>query len=262
MNNIPKIIHQIWMQGESNIPDEFKKNGEKIKLMHPDWQYILWDEIKILKLIQSDYNLCKKYYKYNYLHQKVDFAKLIILYNYGGICIDMDAYTVKPLDELIEKYGDYEFVISNLKSLGYLGNFIACGKYDYCVNNGNYFGKKKARIVNFLIENLNTKCNMFQNKMWCINKTTGPDIFNRLLRQFIKYNPTYKVKILNYDILEPCLMDYCYVTDNTYIVHKHAGTWVNAFMKKIGNLYIGYPNLFIFVLFIMIIFIFFIIFKK
>ena len=262
MNNIPKIIHQIWMQGESNIPAKFKENMEKVKLMHPDWIFILWDEIKILKLIQNDYNLCKKYYKYNYLHQKVDFAKLIILYNYGGICIDADAYTIKPLDELLEKYKDYEFVVSNLKSLGYFGNYVACGNFKSCVNNGNYFGKKNAQILKYLIENLNTKCNMFQNKMWCINKTTGPDIFNKLIRKFIKNNPSYKIKFLNYDILEPCLMDYCYITDNTNIVHKHAGTWVNAFMKNIGRLYIGYPNLFIFTIFIIITFIFFIIFKK
>ena len=108
----PKIIHQIWIQGEAALPEKFKKNMDITIKKNPEYKYMLWDEIKILELIQLKPEWVKKYYKFEYLHQKVDYAKLIILYMYGGIAIDMDAYTEQNLDKLFETYADYDLVVS------------------------------------------------------------------------------------------------------------------------------------------------------
>ena len=40
---------------------------------------MLCDEIKIIKLINKNKYLLNKYYSFIYLHQKVDFAKFVIL---------------------------------------------------------------------------------------------------------------------------------------------------------------------------------------
>ena len=53
INNFPKIIHQIWIQGENNLSEEHIKKINDIKKKHLDWEYILWDEIMILKLISK-----------------------------------------------------------------------------------------------------------------------------------------------------------------------------------------------------------------
>ncbi|MBP7950372.1 MAG: hypothetical protein KA004_12010 [Verrucomicrobiales bacterium] len=40
-----KILHQVWIQGESNLPAEYKENREKWKSrLGPEWDLILWDE--------------------------------------------------------------------------------------------------------------------------------------------------------------------------------------------------------------------------
>ena len=51
MNNIPKIIHQIWLQGEENLSNINKDKIKKTKEINNDFNYMLWDEIKIIEKI-------------------------------------------------------------------------------------------------------------------------------------------------------------------------------------------------------------------
>ena len=134
------IIHQIWMQGENEIPEKLKKNMKRIKEMHvmhshSPWQYMFWDSTKIIELM-TKYHYISSYSAFTYLHQKVDFAKLVILYVYGGILIDMDAYTHQPLDRLFSRYSNEDFVVSKVKTVNWLTNYIVCGDTDFCINNG------------------------------------------------------------------------------------------------------------------------------
>lgn len=40
-----KILHQVWVQGESELPKEFKKNRDKWRSDLPEeWDLILWDD--------------------------------------------------------------------------------------------------------------------------------------------------------------------------------------------------------------------------
>ena len=39
-----KMIHQVWVQGEENLPDEYKKNRTKWAKAFPDFELKLWDE--------------------------------------------------------------------------------------------------------------------------------------------------------------------------------------------------------------------------
>lgn len=262
--NIPKIIHQIWLQGENQLPTDLKPYKEKIIKLHPEWQYKFWDEIEILKLIKNNDELINKYYKFNYLHQKVDFAKLIILYNYGGICIDMDAYTVKKLDTLYAIIQDYDLIVSKLKNIGFIGNYNVCNKFSQCLNNGNYIGKPKSDILKFMIDAVTTDCNIFDYKIKCIHKTTGPLFFNNIINNYIKNNPNgSKVKFLDNEYLEPCTMNVCDdITDETYVIHKHANTWINSYVKKLGIIYIKYQKFISIIVILIIILLIYIITKK
>lgn len=263
---IPKFIHQIWIQGNELLPEDLKKNKDTIKNMHADWTYILWDEIMILELLKNtDLNLLNKYYKFDYLHQKVDFAKLIILYLYGGICIDMDAYTKKNLDSLFNKYSNYDFVLSNLKDLGYIGNLYICNRLNQCFNNGIFFGKPKSDILNYIIDNITTECSSIDNKIECIHKTTGPRYFNKIINKYLKNinNPNKSnIIILDYKYLEPCTQNICDITENTYIVHKHTGTWINKYIYYLANIYINYIKVINFIVISIIILIILFIFSK
>ena len=39
------------------------------------------------------------------------------------------------------------------------------------------------------------------------------------------------------EYLEPCIKDECNITNNSYILHKHAQTWINDDMKNLYSFY-------------------------
>ena len=41
---IPRILHQIWYQGEAQMPDKFRRFSEGWRANHPDWSFHLWNE--------------------------------------------------------------------------------------------------------------------------------------------------------------------------------------------------------------------------
>lgn len=264
-NNIPHIIHQIWLQGENNLSDENKKKICQTQKLHPDWDYILWDEIKILELIKYDKNITNKYYKFIYLHQKVDFSKFVILNKFGGIYLDMDCDVIKNLNSLIEFCSDYDMTISEINNnLSKFSNYLTCGSFGTCINNGIIISKKSTDICEYLINNFQTDCGYFQSKLLCIQGTTGPPIFNTLVKNYINDNKNNnnnknksKILFLPYNFLEPCVGEICDIDSNTFVVHKHDLSWLGSNEKYIMNYYLDKEiflcNLFIVIVILMII---------
>lgn len=256
---IPHIIHQIWIQGENNIPDKFKENVLKIKKMHLQWHYILWDDIAIINLLRNNKKLIDTYYKLDYLHQKVDFARYVILYLYGGIYIDMDAYTVKPLDSLFEKFKEYDLIVSKL-DLNSVENYVSCN-HNECLNNGVIISKKNSKCMFNIIKHImnNLKCEYKLTKSICINDTTGPKMFTTIIN---KFKHTEKVLILDYEWLEPCKSNsnICNDTENTYVKHEHELSWCSENMTLFNYYYYNYKkSIYCTSLLLMIIIMFFII---
>lgn len=107
---IPRIIHQIWFQfGENGLPTPSIKNqhnAHEIIKDNPNWEYVLWNRTLVEKFISAQY---PKYYNvYNDLQfdiQKVDFARYVILYHYGGIYLDFDVKLNKSLLNLTYDVG-------------------------------------------------------------------------------------------------------------------------------------------------------------
>lgn len=234
MHIFPHIIHQIWLQGVDNIPEKYYQNIAEIKKHQSKWEYILWDDIKIINLLRSNKEWLDTYYKLEYLHHKVDFARYIILYVYGGAYIDMDAKIIKPLDEIINKNSEYDLIVSKINS-NILENYIHCG-YNTCINNGIIIVKKHNIILKKLIESVVKQpiCSSFSTKINCIQTITGPTKFTKIINE----NMNDKIKILDHEYLEPCVLDVCKITDKTYVVHNHAGTWFSDSLRKIAVLYL------------------------
>ena len=241
---IPKIIHQIWIQGEDAIPADLMVYKNEIQKLHPDWKYMLWDEISILQFLKNtNKEWFKVYYNFTYLHQKVDYVKLIILYTYGGIFIDMDAYTIKKLDGLVEQYGEYDLIVSYLTEINPVVNYVICRRFGQCLNNGIFLGKPNTDILNYI----SYQCSMFQSKIDCIANTTGPVYFDTNIFKYINNDSIKnksKILILDNDYLEPCVLNICEVTGNTYIKHVHSQSWINDYIKEFINLYLRYTQLF------------------
>lgn len=99
---IPKIIHQIWLG--SPLPEKFKAWQQKIRQLHPKWEYKLWtdEDVKNMNLANRDLFEYSKNWG-----QKSDLLRYEILHKYGGVYLDIDIEMLKPLDYFHDNFDFY-----------------------------------------------------------------------------------------------------------------------------------------------------------
>lgn len=249
---IPKNIHQIWFQGENNIPDKYKENIITIKKYHTNWNYTLWTNDTIKNILSGD--LLNLYNNYVHMHQKIDFAKYVILFKFGGVYLDMDVKSLKPLDTLIDENKNKDIIVSKTNT-NFFESIVACSKFE-CINNGVIIASPNNKILKHIINYCLSvgNCNSLLNKELCINITTGPLMFTKIINKY-RNDSTL---ILNNDYFEPCSYTKCTITDNTFTKHQHELSWMSSNVKLFLNFYVNNKILF----FIMLSIIIYIIIKK
>lgn len=118
MGTIPKIIHYCWVGGNEK-PESVKYCIESWKKFCPDYKIIEWNE--------SNYDFSKnEYMKQAYEAKKwgfvPDYARLDIIYEYGGIYLDTDVELIKNLDDILDCNSFFGF-----EDTGEGDFFVACG---------------------------------------------------------------------------------------------------------------------------------------
>lgn len=116
MSNIPKIIHYCWVGGNPK-PQSVIYCIESWKKCCPDYEIREWNE--------TNYDFTKnRYMNQAYKSKKwgfvPDYARLDIVYEYGGIYLDTDVEMIHNFDELLENEcffgfentGDGEFFVN------------------------------------------------------------------------------------------------------------------------------------------------------
>lgn len=94
---IPKIIHYMWL-GATEIPDALKRCIDSWQKFCPDYEIIRWDE--------SNYDVHKNGFVSqaydNHMYGFVpDYARIELLYEYGGIYLDTDVELLRNLDDFL-----------------------------------------------------------------------------------------------------------------------------------------------------------------
>lgn len=98
---IPKIIHQVYEDpaGPSNLLLEI---SETWKEKHPDWEYRFWDKQKTGEFLENIYpEYIPKYKSFVYDVQRWDAIRYLILYQYGGLYVDMDYECIENMEPLL-----------------------------------------------------------------------------------------------------------------------------------------------------------------
>lgn len=103
MNEVPKIIHQIWSGISEPLPERFRILGETWKRDYPDWKYEFWDNQRINEFIKEYYpQYWYVYCKFPYNVQRWDAIRYLILEKIGGMYVDFDYESIMPMDDLLK----------------------------------------------------------------------------------------------------------------------------------------------------------------
>lgn len=122
---IPKVIHYCWF-GRNPKPDLMQRCIASWKKYCPDYEIIEWNE--------DNFDISQNNYAGEAYEEKkwafvTDYARLWIIYNYGGIYLDTDVEVVKPFDDLLHDPCFFGF------------------EDDASVNTGLGFGAEKENLV-------------------------------------------------------------------------------------------------------------------
>lgn len=206
---IPKIIHYCWF-GDKEIPEQLKKYMASWKKYCPDYELKLWNEENF------DIN-SNQYVKEAYENKKyafvTDYVRLFALYNYGGIYMDTDVEILKPLDELL-----VHKAFTGFESEGF-------------VPTGILASEKNVPVFKELLDDYQTR--HFVNDDGTFDMTTNTKTITQILfSKGMKMNNTYQefCDITIYPSDYFCPIDWKTkkknITENTYVIHWFAGSWV------------------------------------
>lgn len=93
---IPKMLHFIWL-GEK-LPQKFFRLIQSWRAYHPSWKIIVWDDnqAESLEMVNKD-----RYRAASNFGTKSDILRYEILYQLGGVYVDVDYECIRPLDSVL-----------------------------------------------------------------------------------------------------------------------------------------------------------------
>ncbi len=213
---IPKIIHYMWLGGKP-IPDTLKYCMDSWQKYCPEYEIRRWDE--------TNYDIEKNEYMKQAYEQRMfgfipDYARLDILYRFGGIYFDTDVELVRNIDDLLYQ------------------NAFCCVEKWQTINFGGGSGAVKGNKA--IEELLKARENLtFVDRMGNCNKNTCGYYDTRTFQKFGyqmngKKQRVLDINIYPYEVFHP----YDYMsgriekTGNTYGIHHFNGGWLDQTMKE------------------------------
>ena len=213
---IPKIIHYFWF-GNGEQDKATKKYIKGWKKLCPDYEIKLWNESNF------DVN-ANPFTKYAYENKKwafvSDFARMKVLYEYGGVQLDTDVELLKKFDDLL----GYE---------GFIG-FEAENK----VNDGQAFGVMPHHPI--VKEMLDLYDGMdFIGEDGSFKPILSPEARTQILENHGLKLDGSRQSVAGIEVFPTdyfCPMDFftqkVRITENTYSIHHFAASWHSDNEKK------------------------------
>lgn len=100
---IPPEFHYIWLQGESQLPDDLQRLKLGCQLANPGVTFRVWDSAAIdavlARVEPTLYEVCKQ--RNMPLAQISDIARYVIVREYGGVYVDADYECWKGLHSIL-----------------------------------------------------------------------------------------------------------------------------------------------------------------
>ena len=191
---IPKIIHRIWMVFNPKKPemsDEYEKNDEILKNLHPDWYFMEWDDKKTLNFVHDYYpEFYNTYISYDQPIMRHDAARYLILKQFGGVFIQHSFVFQKNIEPLL---ANYDLVFSN--KFDSIALKMPNRKNE--LSNGIMASVPGHDFWNHIIKA------MTEAKKSSVMSATGPFLLSKMVNKYLKENDEQNIKILDAKYLMP-----------------------------------------------------------
>ena len=130
---IPRIIHQTW--DSTAVPRTFLPWMSSWTRHHPQWQHWFWTPEDIRCLFRRRYaRLAYLYESYPTQLQRADVMRYFILHAFGGVYVDLDVESLRPIDPLLvnrscvlsEEPHEHVYLLNKLRRVNVMNTVMAC----------------------------------------------------------------------------------------------------------------------------------------
>jgi hypothetical protein len=260
---LSKIFHQVWYQGEANIPEKYKAFRRTFELMNPGWELLLHDNNSLRECAAKfSPQALELYDSFDIMHQKIDFGRMCAIAIYGGVTVDMDECAHSPVDELLARSPHcFEVAITLTQRYGRVAEFIRAPSMieKALYNNANIIvplGPDKkcgelwtailGEIMRCSIEKMNSVKYKELSDFQKIQQTTGPVAFSNAVTKSLTTRQTKALWVVPENSLEQMAFSInnegtldVPKGSNSCFLHNTDGTWVDGsvgiFVKMLQN---------------------------
>lgn len=123
---VPPILHHIALgMDEGDWKEGWKDAAQSCVDLHPNWQSYLWTDEKAEKFVAEKYpEILDDWKGYRFPVQRVDALRYMVLYEYGGVILDMDLKCRRALGPLRR----FNFVAPEANPTGFSIGFMMASK--------------------------------------------------------------------------------------------------------------------------------------
>jgi len=224
---IPKIIHQTWKN--KNVPMEYYPWMNSWIQNHLDWEYKFWTDLENREFVKDFYpEHLHVYDSYKKNIQRVDFVRVLYLYHFGGLYVDLDFECYRSnIPLLLDR--SLVFASEPLEhAKSQKRNRMLCNAWMASIPKHPFW----LAVLYEMHQRASSDKVLF---------STGPilldDVYQLVYRQGFN-DHIYPISIIPSELIYPKKASYPYLSEknnNSFAVHHWKNSWVNT--KKID-----FPN--------------------
>jgi len=221
---IPRIVHQTWKT--ENIPPEWEASRNSWLSTCCNYTYMFWTDKSIREFISAEFPwFLSTFDSYPYDIQRIDAARILLLYYFGGIYSDLDIIRLDHCNHNINELRRFDAVLPQTKPLGVSNDFMmAAPRHPFFLqlvnsltsSDGWWLGTKYLRVmlstgplfITFQLQKYNRVINDFKRRNSEANEEQSSET------HFSKTKASVYV-----------LPNECYGGNNCFLKHVKGNSW-------------------------------------
>ena len=197
--SIPRIIHQTAQDWKS-LNEDFKNNIKDLREKNPNWNYKFYDKSDRVQYIENNFPDLLTFYKAinpKFGAAQADFFRYCVLYNEGGVYLDIKSNVNRSLDDIINKEDEFVWqsgASRDWKMRNYEGIRYEIMQWFICTKAKHPF---LWNVLEAIQEEMQKEKYLGNSTRVSVLDLTGPDIYSKTIYKLMDSNNSYKHRQLD-----------------------------------------------------------------